>query len=89
MPNFSFNSLAMCSCPQVGFPVAIWRINAWISFGRRGLPTGRDFHRQNRRNPLRCHRISVSGLTTTNALRQSNHRLRKLINQRVGFVALR
>jgi len=63
--------------------VAIWRINAWMSFGRRGLPTGRDFHRQNRRNPLRCHRINVSGLTTTKALRQSNHWLRKLINQRV------
>ena len=73
----------MCPSPQVGFSRAIWRINAWMSFGRRGLPAGRDFHRQNRRNPLRCHRISVSGLTTTKALRQSNHRLRMLISQRV------
>jgi hypothetical protein len=54
-----------------------------MSLGRRGLPTGRDFQRQNRRNPLRCHRISVSGLTTTKALRPSNHWLRKPINQRV------
>ena len=36
-------------------------MNAWRSLGRQGLPVGRDFHRQNRRNPLRCHRISVSG----------------------------
>jgi len=80
MPNFSFNSLAMCSCPQVEFSAAIGRINA---LGRRGLPTGRDFHSQNRQNPLRCHRISVWGLTTPKALRQSNDRLRRIINQRV------
>jgi len=69
MPSFSFNSLAICRSPQVGFSLAIWRINAWMFFGSRGLPPGRDFHRQNRRNPLRCQRISVSGLTTTKALR--------------------
>ncbi|MCU1335391.1 MAG: hypothetical protein JWO19_972 [Bryobacterales bacterium] len=83
IPSFSFNSLAMCLSPQVGFSRAIWRINAWRSFGRRGRPVGQDFHRQKRRNPLRCHRISVSGLSTTKALRQSNHRLTKLISQRV------
>ena len=89
MPSFSFNSLAMCRSPQVGFSLAIWRINAWMSFGSRGLPTGRDFQRQNRRNPLRCHRTSVSGRTTTKALRQSNHRLTKLISQRVESSARR
>ena len=71
--QLQFNSLAMRSCPHVGFSVAIWRIKARRSFGRRGLPRGRDFHRQNKRNPLRCQRINVSGLTTTKALRQSNH----------------
>jgi hypothetical protein len=90
IPSFSFNSLAMCHSPQVGFSRAIWRIKAWRSFGRRGRPVGQDFHRQKRRNPLRCHRVSVSDLTTTKALRQSNHRLRKLSangwNRRPGEV---
>jgi hypothetical protein len=75
--------------PRVEFSAAIRRINAWRSFSRRGLPTGRDFYRQNKRNRLRCHRISVSGLTTTKALRQSNHRLRKLMSQRVESSARR
>src|SRR6516164_6787003 len=35
--------------------------------GNRGLPTGRDFQRQRRRNPLRCQRMNVSGLTFTRA----------------------
>ena len=30
-----------------------------------------DFHRQKSRNPLRCHRISVSGFTIVSAARQS------------------
>ena len=38
---------------------------------------------RNRRNPLRCQRMSVSCLTTTKALRQSNHWLSQLIDQRV------
>jgi hypothetical protein len=86
MPSFSFNSLAIRSCPQVEFSAAIWRINPWRSFGRRGFPTGRDFHRHKKRNPLRCHRISVSGLTTTKAMRQSNHRLRKAHEPAGGIV---
>src|SRR2546422_4042645 len=33
-----------------------------------------DFHRQNSRNPLRCHRMSVSGFTTVRSRRQSMRR---------------
>jgi len=37
-----------------------------------GLPTRhRDFHRQNKRNPARCQRMTVSGLTITKAFRTS------------------
>src|SRR5215471_7338611 len=40
------------------------------SLGIRGLPTGRDFQRQRRRNPLRCQRTKVSGRTFSRASRQ-------------------
>jgi hypothetical protein len=46
------SSLAMCSSPQVGFSAAIFRINSWRFLGSAGLPTGLDFQRQNKRNPL-------------------------------------
>jgi len=60
IPSFSFNSLAMRSSPQVGLSAAIFRINSWRSLGNRGRPTAFDLQRQNRRNPLRRHRMSVS-----------------------------
>ena len=56
----------------------------WLSFW-----TLRYFHRQNKRNPLRCQRMSVSGLTTTRASRQSNRRLRTAISHLVELVARR
>src|SRR5262245_36425959 len=37
-----------------------------------GRPFARDFHFQNSRNPFRCQRINVSGLTTVRTSRQSN-----------------
>ena len=43
----------------------------------------RDFHRQNRRNPFRCQRTSVSGFTTTRAFFQSNSRASAAIVNRV------
>ena len=46
-------------------------INCWRSAGTGGRPGARDFHRQKRRNPLRCHRISVSGFTIVSAALQS------------------
>ena len=78
--QFQFNSLAICSSPQVGFSAAIFRINSWRLLGTAGLPAGLDFQRQNKRNPLRCHRFSVSDLTTTSAPRQSNSRLKCAIS---------
>ena len=42
---------------------------------RRGRPVGFDFQRQNSWNPMRCHRMSVSGFTFTSASRQLNIRL--------------
>jgi hypothetical protein len=38
--------------PQVGFSPAMSRMSLRRSLGRRGLPANRDFHRQNRWNPL-------------------------------------
>jgi hypothetical protein len=40
-------------------------------FGNGGLPIRRDFHRQNIRKAVRGHLRNVSGLTITNAFRQS------------------
>jgi hypothetical protein len=40
------------------------RISRRISSATFGLPPrGRDFHRQNKRKPARCQRMTVSGLT--------------------------
>jgi hypothetical protein len=83
IPSFNLNSFAMRSCPQIGLSAAIFRIKFLMSFGTHCLPLGFDFYRQKSRNPLRCQRTNVSGLTTTSALRQSNRRLRCAINQRV------
>jgi hypothetical protein len=49
------------------------RIRSLISREIVGLPARprRPFHVQNKRKPLRCHRITVSGLTITSAARQS------------------
>ena len=51
MVTFTFNSLAMRSSPQVGFSAAISPMSLRRSLCIRGLPTGRDFQRHNRRNP--------------------------------------
>src|SRR5215472_16159501 len=53
------------------------------SLGMRGLPTGRDFQRQRRRNPLRCQRTKVSGRTFTRASRHANRRPRITLSSRV------
>src|SRR5215467_5434819 len=52
-------------------------------------PTGRDFQRQRRRNPMRRQRRKVSGLTFTKALRQENMRSRIAIISRVESCARR
>ena len=68
---------------HAGFSRAIRRISSRSSFGIGGRP-GRDFLRLHRRKPARCQRISVSGWTTTNADRQSNHRDRSVSVTRVA-----
>src|SRR5450631_1881694 len=56
--------------PHSGLARLMARINWRISSGTFGLPPGeRDLHRQNKRKPARCQRITVSGLTITRAFR--------------------
>ena len=67
MPSLSWSSSAIRASPQIGFSAAILRMSCRRLFGSRGRPRGLDFHRQNRRNPFRCQRMKVSGLTTSSA----------------------
>ena len=62
IPSLSNSSLAMRSSPQDGLSRAIARMSARNSAGIRGRP-GRDFQRQNRRNPARCQPMKVLGVT--------------------------
>ena len=57
------------SWPHEILSVAIRRIKFRRSLGRRGRPSGLDLQRQKIRNPRRCQRMSVSGLTLTSAFR--------------------
>jgi hypothetical protein len=81
--NLSRSSSAILTSPQIGLAVAIARISSRRLAGSLGRPGRLDFQRQNRRNPLRCHRMSLSGFTTTNASRRLNSRLRAAISHRV------
>jgi len=58
--------------PQVGLALAILRTNSRISLPVPGRPDPQYFERwvQYNANPLRCHRTTVSGLTT---MRDSRH----------------
>jgi hypothetical protein len=59
-------------------------------WGIRGLPMGRDFHRQNNFNPWRCHAVKVSGRTETKVSFQSKNSLAaNTIVSRVASVARR
>ena len=89
MPSFSFSSSAMRSSPQVAFSAAISRISRRRSLGSSGLPVGLDFHRQKKRNPLRCQRVKVSAFTFTSAPRHGKNRLKVAITQRVESSARR
>ena len=72
IPSLIDSSLAIRSWPQIGLSAAILLISARRSGGITGLP-GREFQRQNRRNPARCHRRNVRGVTLTRAPGQSKH----------------
>jgi hypothetical protein len=65
-----------------------WRAPEWIGLGDltnerlglREISSGagvrqRDFHLQNRQNPVRCQRTTVSGLTMTSTSAQRDHRV--------------
>ena len=53
----------MRGAPQVGFSLAIRRINCWTPAEIGFLPTGPtlDLSRQYQRKPRRCHATTVSG----------------------------
>ena len=89
MPILSNSSSAMRSSPQVGLSVAISAISFRSWTGARGRPRGRDFHFQNKRNPLRCQRIKVLGLTMVRAVLQSNKRDSRASVKRMASVASR
>jgi hypothetical protein len=58
--------------PTGGFAFDIVRISVRTSAGTDGRPTRRRlFHVHNSRKPPRCHAMTVSGLTSTSALRHS------------------
>jgi hypothetical protein len=80
IPNFTNNSLAIRSSPHTGFSQAILRIDTRNSTGILGRPA-RDFHLQNKLQPVHCHRIIVFGSTTNSAPRHSKNlaRIAKLI----------
>jgi hypothetical protein len=71
IPSFTSSSEAMRSSPHERFAAAMSAINRRRSADNWGRPRGNDFHRQNSRKPFRCHRMSVSGLTTLRTRRQS------------------
>ena len=60
MPSFRSSSFAICSSPQMGFLLAIFRIRLLRFLGRGGRPILRDFQRQNKRNASRCQRVKVA-----------------------------
>ena len=74
IPSFSLSSLAIRSSLQVMLSAAMARMSSRIFLGSGGRPDGFDLYRQNNRNPFRCQRIIVSGLTTTRASRQLKRR---------------
>ena len=86
MVSLSCNSLAMRSSPQVGFSAAISRMSLRRWLGICGLPTGRDFQRQKRRNPLRCQRREVSGLDVHQGAAPREHGPQNDHNQPRGIV---
>src|ERR1043166_8783074 len=74
-PSLSESSSAIRSSPQLGFSCAIFTMSVRRFLGSGGRPACRDLQRQNRRNPARCQRTNVSGLTIARALAQGKNRL--------------
>jgi hypothetical protein len=73
-PSSSASSSAICSAPQSGFSRDICSMNLMCRRAIGGRPgPGFDRPRQWRRNPSRCHRSTVSGVTTKRADLQPFH----------------
>src|SRR5215472_6530788 len=65
--------------PQLGFSATIWKISSRTSFDVGLLPTGfrtLEITLQYQRNPARCHRTTVSGVTTRSACFQPDQHRR-------------
>ncbi len=75
-PNVA-NSPWMRGAPQSGFAAAIFTTRARRAVFVRGRPgrVGREHRVQRRRNHWRCQRTTVSGCTTTMAVRHCRHTL--------------
>jgi len=76
MPSLSDSSSAIRPSPQLGFSSAIVLMSARRFLGKSGRPADRDFHRQNSRNPARCQRTNVLGVTIASACAQGKNRLK-------------
>src|SRR6266446_285865 len=64
----------MCGAPQSGFARLISPMSLRSSAETLGLPTGlRDLQRQYARNPVRCQRTTVAGLTIAIAARSEGN----------------
>lgn len=72
-PSLTLRSLAIRSSPQVGLLRAISRMSSRRLLGNVGRPRRRGLHCQKVRNAVRCHLMTVSGLTITSAPHQSKH----------------
>ncbi len=72
-----------------GFARLIWRTRSRISPATRGRPPRpRDFHRQYKRKPRRCQRITVAGLMIVTASRiEGSTRYRQTNSSRSAFVS--
>src|ERR1035441_9570218 len=81
MPKPSLSSSPwMRGAPQVGFSVAMRKISSRTSLLIGFLPTAcraREIQLQYSRNPVRCHRTTVSGVTRINDLFPPDHDLRR------------
>ena len=87
MPSLS-NSPRIRSAPQSRFCPAISMIKATVSAGIFGLEDAAlDLYFQNRRNPWRCHRRSVSGWTMKSACFHARDARARRIKIRRSFFA--
>jgi len=93
-PFISIPSLSsspwILGAPQSGLAFAILRIKSRISglIGGRPGPLSRDLNFQNSLKPFRCHRMTVSGLTTINGSCQLLQKRQSMIQKRRSFVRI-